>query len=443
MGERTRRIESLDVLRGIAILGILLMNIPFMGNTIGAFADPRLLGWEGADRIVFYIKELFVDGTQRGLLELLFGATAFIIASRSMRPDDPVQTADIYYRRTLWLVVFGVLHGTLLLWPGDILFNYGLAGLALFPLRRLRPRTLVLAGVGGLLLAGAAQLPDYFHASRLQQAAAAATVQPHVPTAADRAALAAWTAERDQYLMSPQERAGEQTHRLGNYPQMLTWSWNWEWAFNASSELYLTEIEAFFTMLIGMALFKSGVLQGRRSTRFYLIAGLIGYAVGLSVRWYELDLWVAQGFGTRPLNMVIFDIGRLGVTIGHLCLIHLLLRTGLGRKLLTPFQAAGRMALSCYIGQTLICQWLLFSGFGFGLWGRFGLAQLWVIAAAIIVVQLLACHLWLRAFAMGPLEWIWRRLTYGASETVATMPAPVIQTDFTQDPPGSGAPVAL
>lgn len=412
--ERTRRIESLDVLRGIAILGILLMNIPFMGNTIGAFSDPRLLGWGGADQVAFYVKELFLDGTQRGLLELLFGATAYIIASRSLRPDDPVQTADIYYRRTLWLVLFGVLHGTLLLWPGDILFNYGLAGLVLFPLRRLRPRNLLLIGIGGLLIAGAAQLPEYLHASRLQQTAAAATAQPHAPRAADRAAVTAWTNERDQYRASSQERAGERAHRLGSYPQMVSWSWTWDWAFNASSELWLTEIEAICTMLIGMALFKTGVLQGRRSTRFYLMMAAIAYAIGLSVRWIEIDVWVGHGFGIRPLDMVIYDVGRLGVTIGHLGLIHLLLRSAVGRVALKPFQAAGRMALSCYIGQTLIGQWLLFSGFGFGLglWGRFGLAQLWAIAAGIIALQLVACSLWLRRFEAGPLEWAWRRLTY-------------------------------
>lgn len=427
-GGQRERIAALDVMRGVAILGILLANISFMGQTVGSYADPRLLWSGGADQTAYHVRQLFIDGTQRGLLELLFGATAYIIASKALRPTDAVEVADIYYRRTLWLVLFGVIHGTLLLWPGDILLNYGLAGLALFPLRRLRPRTLLLTGVAGLLIMGAANIPHFLSAERLRSEAAAAASHPRPLPRAEQAKVEAWEADRDRVALPPAQRAAERAMRLGGYAETFAWAWQWEWTFNASDALWLTEFEAFFTMLIGMALFKAGVLQGGRSRPFYGWLALGGYGVGLAIRWYELGQLAAQGYGSLPIQEVVVDVSRLAVTLGHVGLIHLALGTRVGASLLSPFKAAGRMALSCYIGQTLICQWLLFSGFGLALWGRFGLAQLWAIAAAVIALQLLACNLWLRFFAMGPLEWVWRRLTYGRDPRAAMASRPAAAT---------------
>ncbi|MCW3846441.1 DUF418 domain-containing protein [Sphingomonas sp. LB-2] len=426
---RTPRIASLDVLRGLAILGILLLNIPFMGNTLAVFADPRLTGWSPADQTAWHIQELLLEGTQRGLLELLFGATAYIIVSRALGPEDPVRAADIYYRRSLWLILFGVIHGTLLLWPGDILFNYGLAGLALFPFRRLRPRWLLSLGAAGLLVMGAAQLPDYLDYSRARAAAEQVQAHPHALTPAEKKVVAAWEEARGQRAPSPAGRAAERAMRLGAYPTMLGWSWTWEWRFNASYQLWLTEIEALCTMLIGMALFKLGILQGERRTPFYLAMMLAGYAIGVPVRWAEAHFWAEQGFGSRPLYPVLVDIGRVAVTLGHLGLVHLLLRAAPGRLLLAAFQAPGRMALTCYIGQTLICQWFVFAGWGLGLWGRFSLAQLWGVAALVILAEILFCNLWLRIFAMGPLEWLWRRLSHGKDPARPAAAAPAIITE--------------
>src|SRR5687768_2033508 len=143
----SERIVALDVLRGIAILFILVMNIPYMGGyaTLEP-TDPRVISWTAADQAVFTGVGMFLDGTQRGLLEILFGAGVMIMTRRAMRPDGPVSVADLHYRRNLWLIAFGLFHAFVLMWPGDILFAYGIAALFVFPFRRLGPRTKALIG---------------------------------------------------------------------------------------------------------------------------------------------------------------------------------------------------------------------------------------------------------------------------------------------------------
>ncbi len=109
-----------------------------MGTTIlAAFEFPHLApNWTPADQAVWGFLEVFVEGTQRGLLQFLFGASALILTARAMRYDDPIGVADLYYRPNLWLLVFGLANIFVLLFPGDILFVYALAALFLFPFRR-------------------------------------------------------------------------------------------------------------------------------------------------------------------------------------------------------------------------------------------------------------------------------------------------------------------
>jgi len=140
---RDERIAQLDILRGLAILLILLMNIADMADwQVPDYFPPRL-GWSVVDRGAWWLHQM-LDGTQRGLLELLFGAGVLIMARAAMTPDGPVAVADLYYRRNLWLAAFGVAHGLVLLWPGDILLSYGCAALLVFPFRVLPVRKLLI-----------------------------------------------------------------------------------------------------------------------------------------------------------------------------------------------------------------------------------------------------------------------------------------------------------
>jgi len=144
------RIASLDVLRGVAILFILFMNIPGMGNYAFIVHDPRIPSWTNADSWSWWVQMTFMDGTQRGLLELLFGAGILIMARKAMEPDGPVAVADLHYRRNLYLCAFGLFNAFVLMWYGDILVTYGLAAVFLFPFRTMKPKWLL--AIGGAFL---------------------------------------------------------------------------------------------------------------------------------------------------------------------------------------------------------------------------------------------------------------------------------------------------
>jgi uncharacterized protein len=161
------RLVVLDVVRGVAVLGIFFMNVPFMGNTIFWQADPRLLGWSSMDRVTFVFLDIFLDGPQRGLFQLLLGASIMLLTRSIMRPDGPVEVADRYFRRYIWLFAFGLIDVFAVSWDGDILHPYAVGALFLFPFRKLQPGQLLTLGLsfalattvfGGVKYAGRASL---------------------------------------------------------------------------------------------------------------------------------------------------------------------------------------------------------------------------------------------------------------------------------------------
>ena len=141
------RINSLDIMRGVALFGILLMNIAGMGLPM-AYSDPTVSGGaEGLDLLAWVTTNMFFEGTMRGMFSLLFGAGIILLTSRAEARGHDIHIADIYYRRNILLVLFGMAHAYLLLWEGDILFYYGLAALFLFPLRKVNPTALLIMGL--------------------------------------------------------------------------------------------------------------------------------------------------------------------------------------------------------------------------------------------------------------------------------------------------------
>ncbi|HKQ81113.1 MAG TPA: hypothetical protein VJS42_02870, partial [Steroidobacteraceae bacterium] len=138
------RIASLDVIRGVAVLGILLINITAFGLPLQAYSDPSVYGGaEGANLWTWIITAMLFEGTQRGLFTVLFGASAILFTKRMEASQHPDAT-DLYFRRNLWLVVFGLVHGFLLLWFGEILFAYGVLALFIYAFRKAAPSTLLL-----------------------------------------------------------------------------------------------------------------------------------------------------------------------------------------------------------------------------------------------------------------------------------------------------------
>ena len=415
------RIDVLDMLRGLAILGILYMNIPFMGGTVMAeMNDMRLQGWMPADRWVWSFVQVVLDGTQRGTLQFLFGAGMMILTAKAMEPTGPVAVADLYMRRTLWLLLFGIVDSVLLLWPGDILHTYALAALFLFPFRKLGPKLLlglglIYATLGAIGVGGGGAIVYVQRVAVVHRIEAAHVAQAaHKPlTKPEKDALETWRQKLDLYKLTDKQKkemTEEARARHGGFWGYATWLAGQWWSFVTGAELF-NVAEAFSAMLIGIALYKWGIIQGLRTKRFYLATMLIAYAFGMGARAFGVE----ERLSFQPIPKTIwitYEFARLAVSLGHVALINLLAQTRAGMVILRPFKAAGRTAFSLYVCQTIIGMWILFPGFGLGLWNHYGWAGLAVTATIVDAGLLILANLWVRRFATGPLEWAWRSLAY-------------------------------
>jgi uncharacterized protein len=408
------RIAVLDIQRGVAILLIFLVNISNMGNSVYEhFGDARLLGWQPADRICWWIIRLFIDGTQRGLLQFLFGAGALILLSRTQDPEGPVAVADLYFRRNFLLILFGLFDIFGLLWFGDILYQYGAAALFLFPLRRFNGMVLLAISLSAVAVVTALSAGNYQRQVAAYTEAQSAQVKQaqHQPlTSKDTQAISA-RAKKLASLRTPEiALVEERSVRMGPFIDYARWSTH-IWLTFVFPTLLRNVSEVFFPAILGMALFKFGVTQGNRSTRFYVLLAMLCYIPGLVLR--ANDALVFTQFQALPNKAAVFsELARLFVTLGHVALINLLVKSSLGLRLLSPFKAAGRTAFSLYLIQNFLGMWVLFPGFSLGLFGRFGWFGLTILALAVMVAQLLLAAIWLHIFTMGPFEWLWRSLSY-------------------------------
>ena len=428
------RIASLDVIRGIAILFILYMNIPGMGGLGIELQDFRYPTWTTADFWSVYGIMTTMHGTQRGLLELLFGAGIMIMARRAMTPDGPVAVADLHFRRNLWLCVLGLFNAFVLLWWGDILLTYGIAAVFLFPFRRWKPVAQCALGAGFIAVLVAYSGYQYsLKAERYETVArvkAAQTAHQKV-SADDQKVFDEWQQRARAFIAGPPKdaetrkkiaEADKDRHstflaywkaQFANWQFLMGWFW-------------IIEAEIVGTMLLGMALYQWGVIQGRasRSTYWALMVG--GYGLGLALRgtmWWEILKF-------QPLlqwQEIFPDVDRLAVTLGHLGLIQLLLASSLGRRLLQPFVAAGRVPLTIYLFTSFLMMWIIFAPWGLSLSGRLGQAEMLALATLVIIGEVVAANLWLRSFENGPMEWLWKSLAYQRREPFrkAEAPSPV------------------
>jgi uncharacterized protein len=153
------------------------------------------------------------------------------------------------------------------------------------------------------------------------------------------------------------------------------------------------------------------IIQGRARRGTYLTLLLAGYGIGLALRG---SLWIERLEFQPGLQWQrqFEDVGRLAMTLGHLALIHLVLGTAAGRRLLAPFVAAGRMPLTIYLFTSFLMMWVVFAPWGFAMAGKWGQAEMAAVALLVIALELVAANLWLRRFANGPMEWLWKSLAY-------------------------------
>ncbi|HEX6661831.1 MAG TPA: DUF418 domain-containing protein [Sphingomicrobium sp.] len=416
------RLDVLDAIRGFALCGILLINLPHMGWLMNSDEPVRAVRDGGFSTTLWWVQMLLVNGNMRGLFSLLFGASMLLFLAKAERGSATRAEANrLMLRRLFWLFMFGVLDMTLLLWPGDILNIYAIAGLIVLPFATARPRMLVIgaliaiAGVSTYMAAHQLPKRDIIAQGPALEAQAAAG---QALSSDDKKKVESWREMRSGQLAKPEEIASERSIRLSGYPDNLRYlsKLSWEWLMDWKDDLrWVFDAVAF--MLVGMLLYRLGWIQGQASSRTYLVAALVGYGLGVPLKTFEAlrDWHLMMGVASPEFSMfwvpaITLQTARLLVTIGHAGLFLWCWKTFNLR--LVPLQALGRMAFTGYLGQSILAA-VIFSGFGLALWGRLSLAELWLTAAIIWAIEIAFAMAWLSRFSMGPFEWVWRTLTYG------------------------------
>lgn len=411
------RIAAIDTVRGLAVLGILVMNIVEFGLPMRAYDNPAAAGGhEGADRWTWLVQEALFDGRMRALFSLLFGAGMVLLADRLVAAGRGAQVPDLLLRRCLWLIPFGMVHRFLLQWTGDILYIYGLLGVLAVGLRDLRPRTHVIAGL--LLLAAFVPIEfrKYTAAAALRdQAATAATL-----TAAGDTVPEAVEADAGRWRRRIQEPPADANDAelaavRGGWMDVARFRWDHNHAFQSAFVYQYFFWDVMGMLLLGMGLARLGYFTERFPTRVHL-AMIVGGALAASISFLLADAWAETGWSRGALAVLFWKDSsyaycRLLGALGWASTLILLMRGGVLGWLTAGLAAVGRMAFTNYVLQTVLCTTLFF-GWGLGLYGTLSRAQtMWCVVGASLV-QVVFSVLWLGRYRSGPLEWAWRSLTY-------------------------------
>jgi uncharacterized protein len=408
----SNRIETLDFIRGAALFGILLMNITGFGLP-QAYTNPvNAGGATGANLWAWILTQIGFEGTQRGLFSILFGAGVILLTAR-LEASGRRDAADIYFRRNLWLIGFGMVNAFLFVWYGDILYCYGITALFLYAFRNLAAKKLLAIGIAGLVFGSAWNAIDTAKLLNKHEAHAAATAaraKGAKLTAEQTKAITAWEEARTDFKAPPERiQRSLEAHRHGYFHffahiapvnvEMQTWF------------LYRYFFDVFAMMLIGMAVFRWGVLTLERPASLYVTMIVIGYGIGLAVRIWQARWIVDHQFSALAFAQanITYDLGRLPMTMGHLGALLLFVRSGALPMFRRALGAVGQMALTSYLTHSIVCAILFI---GFGLYGQLERHQLYYIVFSIWAAQLVISPIWLSHFRFGPAEWLWRYLTY-------------------------------
>jgi uncharacterized protein len=409
------RVVAVDTLRGVALLGILAMNVYAFAMPLAAYANPKVYGGDrGLDLVTWFATHVLFDQKFMTIFSMLFGAGLVLMAVRAEARG--ARFAGTYYRRLLWLIVIGMLHAYLL-WVGDILFAYAICGLMLYPMRKLKPRTLLVVGSALLVIGMAASTALGLLIGWVRDTAVAAQQVLDAgedPTAFQSEMLREWNEMRLELEPSEEQIAADLEAHRGGWAGIVVYRAPTVVEFQTIMMLFFTFWRAGGLMLVGMALMKLGVFSAARSTPFYTRLLAVGYGAGLPLvvlsAWvihdHDFDaVFVFQGAG------LINYVASILVALGHVSLVMLVCRSGALPALRGRLAAVGRTALSNYLLHSVVMT-TVFYGYGLGLYGRFGRFGQMGLVLAVWLLQLAVSPVWLRRFRYGPAEWLWRSLTY-------------------------------
>lgn len=437
----------MDAGRGFGILGILWLNIFIFALPYEAMVVPAIWGdHTTANVAVWNFVAIFISGVMRGMISMLFGAAALMMMQRAEAAAGDLSELDKYFRRLLLLIVFGVVHSYVLLWPHDILYVYGVIGLLIFPFRNLSVKRLAI--LGSIMLAASVFFTAH-NSSEIQDAQSAvennltdeeleklrqqepmvdefddSSLQfrsPAAPHAADFIQLASLVApsptanpteaEIEKQFYEMVQRIGAEIEErqkgyIANFFSMAALTFD-----EQTDEMltnHLLDIATFF--IFGMIMLKTGFFTLGLDTKTYVKIAVIGYLLGLSFGAIgTLDF--EEGEFLEPLSSAVseytYDLRRFFLAVANFAALALAIQFNVLKWLTDSLAYCGRMALSLYVSQTIICNTIFL---GFGYYGQLEHDEIAKIAIAITLAQLLAARVYFKFYKQGPLEWLLRCL---------------------------------
>ena len=398
--DQSNRIVTLDIVRGVAVMGILAMNIVAFAMPPQAYFNPLAYGTEtAADYAVWTFNFIFIDGKMRGLFSFLFGASMLLVAELAASKGEVPGTVTV--RRQLWLLLFGLLH-FYLIWFGDILFSYAVIGMVAFLFRDKPPKTLIRWGILLVIAQLALMAATSGFVAMLAAEIAAGKASPEE--------LKTWgDISRDMAVPTPERLREILALYLGPWTGVVHHQLTHQALMPVKFSI-LFGAETLAYMLFGMAGLKSGFLTGQWDNRRYLRLAAIGLAIAIPAYIFIAGRIVADNFTVAGIFTWIIAATipfRPLMIAAYAALI--IVATRRGGWLVDRIAAAGRAAFTNYLG-TSIAMTGLFYGWGLGLFGSVGRAALWLVVLAAWAVMLAWSKPWLDRFNYGPFEWLWRSL---------------------------------
>jgi uncharacterized protein len=392
----TQRAAILDVLRGFALLGIFIANLfDFNFYWIIDDAQKAALPLAEYDKTASFLQRMFVEGKFYSLFSLLFGIGFAIFLAK---PGNEAANLAVFRRRLLVLLGIGFIH--LLLWTGDIVFFYALLGFLLIPFRKLSNKTLLILAALCILS------PIAWYALKMSN-----------PEVFD---LSRWLYKADEKMQNSLglKESKDFYHVFqGNDLWLRTKSNFYGITWRYGSLFFQSRLFKVFGMfLIGLVVGRSGFYKKLKENRRMLASIILaGFAIGLPANYLLARLQANPGYDQLTMmglkQTIAYAIGVAPLALAYAASIALLYLYAPFQKTLALLAPQGRMALTNYLMQTLIGI-ITFSQLGFG-FPSLGPAAWTLFAVGIFFLQVIISTIWLRYFQYGPMEWIWRQLTYG------------------------------
>lgn len=411
----SERILALDVTRGLAVLGILLMNVIGMGLPFAAYANPAYAGAPSQpDYLAWFITNTFFEGSMRTLFSMLFGAGFLVILQRLEAKGYGLGGAKIYLRRTCLLIALGLFNALVLVWGGDILFTYGICGAFLLVFYQSKIRGLV---VWSLIFMAAMTLfnlggMDHFSAEHKKYEAAVALQKSGQKLSPEQSKVLESYPEEVSFWTPTEKDLKETVEKHKDWASLSSANLDSNYGEPLNFFLMFYVFDALFGMLLGMIAFRIGLLQGAWSLPAILWLTGLSLAAALPIRLWQTLTLVQGGYSIESffLTQLTYHLGRAPLALFWLGVALLIARLPWLAWIRFTLARVGRMALTNYLLHSALA-----AGFFIGLhqFNRLGRAELYLFVAAAWAMNIVLSLLWLQFFRMGPLEWLWRAGSYG------------------------------